>query len=74
MLALGKLEALLVESYLIRQAKQERSVVNEEFISGLIALLLSFPVKIAIADILRDFDQNAPKLHFSPVSPEMWGD
>jgi hypothetical protein len=32
-LALGKLEALLVESYLIRQAKQEQSVVNEQFIS-----------------------------------------
>ena len=73
-LALGKLEALLVESSLIRQAKQEQSVVNEEFISRLIALLLSHPVKAAIADILRNFDEKAPKLNFSPVGPEMWGD
>ena len=73
-LALGKLEALLVDSYLIRQAKQEQSVVDEEFIDRLIALLLSYPVKAAIADILRNFDEKAPKLHFSPAGPEMWGD
>ena len=74
MLALGKLKAILVESYLIRQATQEQCVVNEEFIDGLIALLLSYPVKTAIADVLRNFDQNVPKLHFSPVGPEFWGD
>ena len=73
-LALGKLKAILVESYLIRQATQEQGVVNAEFIDGLIALLLSYPVKTAIADILPNFDQNVPELHFSPVGPEMWGD
>ena len=73
-LAQGKLKAILVESYLIRQAMQEQSVVNEEFIDRLIALFLSYPVKAAIADILRNFDEKAPKLHFSPVGPERWGD
>ncbi len=73
-LALGKLKALLAESYLIRQATQEQGVVNEEFIGKLITLLLSHPLKTAIADILRNFGQNVPKLHFSPVGPEFGGD
>ncbi len=71
---LGKLKALLLEAPVTRIAMIEQQLVNEAFIDKLSAWLFSYPVRTAVGDILRKFDQNVPKLHLRPVGKENGGD